>query len=257
VRDSVDKLLPYLSDLLTLWETYLHVGGFPQAVSTWLTTGEVSQAFTDALWDVIYGDAITSVRFTAMQTATLLATLARNLCSPLNVADLARDLDVAQDTAASRLADLADHFLAWPCYRAQGSNARPNAQRKWYFTDPLLARLAALRRTGNEPDLTQLSQQQVAVALLRSLSNGSAVTLADFDAVRYFRASTGAEIDFIGPDLGRIAVESKYTDDRWGREMQTIRASQLFGIIASRSGVEWREDGWVIPAALVALLLGS
>jgi predicted AAA+ superfamily ATPase len=256
-RDRVNHLLPHVADLVPLWETYLRVGGFPQAVAGWLRAGEPERSFVEALWDVVYGDAIRSARFAATQVLTLLASLSRGLCSPLNVADLARDLGVAQTTASERVSDLADHFLVWPCFREQGQTARPSARRKWYFTDPLLARLAALRGAGAEPDLTQLSQQQIGVCLLRNVGAEDAVSLADFDSVMHYRTQTGAEIDYVGPRLGRIVIESKYVDDRWGREMQTIRASGRFGIVASRSGVEWRDDGWVVPTSILALLLGG
>jgi predicted AAA+ superfamily ATPase len=256
-REGVAGLLPYVADLMPLWETYLRIGGFPQAVGAWLKNGDVARNVVDALWDVVYGDAITSVRFAATQAQTFLAFLATNLCAPLNVARLARDVAVAQPTANDRLADLADHFLIWPCHREQSGMARPSAQRKWYFTDPLLARLAALRGVGAEPDLTQLTQQQVGLALLRNIGAQDAVSLADFDSVLFHRTSTGAEIDFVGQWMGDIAVESKYVDDRWAREMQTLRATRWFGILASRSGVDWRDDGWVIPAPLFAVLLGG
>jgi predicted AAA+ superfamily ATPase len=256
-RAKADALLPYLADLVPLWETYLRIGGFPQAVAGWQRSGDVERSFVDTLWDVVHGDAITSARFAATQTQHLLTALARNICSPMNVSDLARNLDVAQATANERLGDLADHFLIWPCYREQGQAARPAAQRKWYFTDPLLARLAALRGNGREPDLTQLSEQQVGLCLLRNVGADDAVSLADFDSVLHHRTATRAEIDFVGARLGTVAVESKYVDDGWSREMQTVRASPWFGIVASRSGVDWRSDGWVIPAPILALILGG
>lgn len=256
-REQINELLPYLSDLVTLWETYLRIGGFPQAVAGWLRSGDVERPFIDTLWDVVYGDAITAARFAATQTFTLLNRLARNLCSPLNVSDLARDLDVGQPTAAERLTDLADHFLTWPCYRAQGGLPRPAAQRKWYFVDPAVARLAAARYGGYEPDLTQLNEQQVGLSLLRAVNAGEAASLAEFDAVLHHRTAAGAEIDFVGSALGGVAVESKYVDDRWGRELRTIAASPWFGVVASRSGVDWRDDGWVVPAPVLALLLGG
>jgi hypothetical protein len=59
----VGDLLPYLADPVALWETYLRIGGFPQAVTGWLRSGAPERPFTDALWDVIHGDAITSARF--------------------------------------------------------------------------------------------------------------------------------------------------------------------------------------------------
>ena len=256
-RGVVGLLLPYLNELVPLWETYLRVGGFPQAVADWQRRGEPSRAFIEALWDVVHGDAITSARFAASQTQTLLGNLAQSLCSPVNVSHLARDLGVAQSTANDRLADLADHFLIWPCYKAHNGVARVAAQRKWYFTDPLLARLAGLRNGSAEPDLTVLSEQQIGLCLLRNVGAEDAISLADFDSVLYHRTPTDAEIDFVGPAMGDIAVESKYVDDRWSRAMQTLRSSRWFGILASRSGLDWRTDGWVIPAPILALILGG
>jgi hypothetical protein len=95
------------------------------------------------------------------------------------------------------------------------------------------------------------------VALLRSVGAEDAVSLADYDAVLHYRSATQAEIDFVGPRFGNVAVESKYVDDRWGRELQTISHSRWFGVIASRSGTDWRDPGWIIPAPILAILLGS
>jgi predicted AAA+ superfamily ATPase len=256
-REQVDALLPFLGDLVPLWETYLRVGGFPQAVSGWRREGDAGRAFVEALWDVVHGDAITAERFAATQTQTLLATISKNLCSAMNVSDLASDLGVAHQTANQRLADLADHFLIWPCYREQAGVARAASQRKWFFTDPLLARLAAIRNGYAEPDLTTLTEQQIGLCLLRNVGAEDAISLADFDSVLHHRTSTGTEIDFVGAAMGEIAVECKYVDDRWGRETQTLRASRWFGIVASRSGVEWGERTWVIPSPILALILGG
>lgn len=108
-----------------------------------------------------------------------------------------------------------------------------------------------------EPDFTQLSQQQVGVALLRNLNAGAAVDIADFDALMYHRSASRSEIDFVGRGLRQVAIESKYTDDAFGRAAQTIQASQWQGIIASRSAVVWGETADVLPAPFVALLLGA
>jgi predicted AAA+ superfamily ATPase len=255
VRAKVDALLPFIADLVPLWETYLRIGGFPQAVSAWRTTGDLDRPIIDAIWDVVYGDAIADARLSAAQTLTLLSRLVVNLCSPLNMSGLARDIDVSQATARQRLADLTEAFLVWPCHQEQGLLPKLNAQSKWYFVDPLIARLAALRGFGREPDLTQLSEQQLGMALLRSVGAGAATEIADYDAVLCYRSATNAEIDFVGRPLG-VAVESKYADDISGRVAQTIRASNWKGIVGSRSVLEWGDHVDVMPTALMVLLLG-
>jgi predicted AAA+ superfamily ATPase len=268
VQALVRDLIPFLGELVPLWETYLRVGGFPQAVTAWRRSGEPGRGLVEALWDVVHGDAISSARFAATQTQALLSGLARGLCNPLNVANLARDLAVTPVTAGERLADLADHFLIWPCYKVADGHRRDHgpgpplvpwvaAQRKWYFTDPLLARLASLRSGEQDLDLTLLSEQQIGLCLLRNVGAEDAISLADFDSVLYYRSATDSEIDFVGSSLGEIAVESKYVDDRWIRALQTIHASPWFGIVASRSGLEWRDDAWVLPAPILALVLGG
>jgi predicted AAA+ superfamily ATPase len=258
LREHVGPLLPYLNDLVALWEVYLRVGGFPQAVAAWRMTGDVDPSFTDTMWDVVYGDAITGARLSAPQTATLLSRLTASLCSPLNMSGLARDIDVAHTTAKERLSNLAESFLTWPCHREQGLTPKLNAQTKWYFTDPVLARLAALRGRGAEPDLTHLNEQQLGLALLRALDATAIGAIDDHDALLYYRSSTGSEIDFVGRRLGSIAIESKYVDDgRWGRTEQTFKATPWSGIVASRSIVQWEARISVIPAALLALLLGG
>lgn len=258
LRMRVADLLPYLSDLVGLWEAYLRVGGFPQAVAGWRSAGDVDPGFLQAMWDVIYGGAINAERFSSPQTATMLAGLARNLCSPLNVSDLARDLDAGHGAAKSRLADLAETFLIWPCHREQGMLPKLSAQSKWYFTDPAIARLAATRGYGREPDLTQLNEQQIGVALLRALDATATGPVDDYSSLLYYRHSSGSEIDFVGRGLGPIAVEGKYVDDgRWGRVRQTFQAARWHGILASRSAIRWEDTISVLPAPVLALLIGS
>lgn len=258
LRPLAGSLLPYLNDLVGLWEAYLRVGGFPQAVSGWRTTGDIEPAFTQAVWDIVYGGAINAERFSAPQTLTMLAELATNLCSPLNVSDLARDVDAGFAAVKTRLADLAESFLLWPCHREQGLLPKLNAQTKWYFTDPVLARLGALRGHGREPDLTQLSEQQLGLALLRALDATAVGTVDEYSSLMYYRHSTGTEIDFVGRGLGKAAAESKYTDDdRWGRTRQTFAATPWHGIVASRSATHWEDGISVLPTPLLVLLLGG
>ena len=93
------------------------------------------------------------------------------------------------------------------------------------------------------------------MALLRNLERHKPTGLTAYDRLLYYRSATGAEIDFVGKDLAGLAVECKYVDDRWGREMQTIAASPWFGVMATRSGADERPEGLAVPSPILSLLL--
>lgn len=257
--DAVEELLPWLDEIASLWELYLRIGGFPQAVAGYLSDGDVDPVFVGDLWDVIHGDALRRENFSSAQSTRLLRRLARNLASPANMTALAEDIGVgSHSTASRRVKDLVDSYCAWPCHR-QGDGGLPNlaAQAKVYFADPLLARLPHLRDGQPEPHPSQLSEQQLGLALALNLAAGDSGRFADFSAVMYARSATGKEVDFCGRRLGSVAFEAKYTDRSLARESQTIRA--MFGgrgVLATRAQVGGIDGVRALPAGVIALLLG-
>jgi len=260
-EEAVDELLPWLDDLASLWEVHCRVGGFPRAVAGYLRDGEVEAAFANGLWDVVHGDALAGDGFSAAQSLQLLRKLASDLASPVNMTSVAEDLGVgSHHTAARRVRALVDAYLVWPCHR-RGERWMPNlrAQTKYYFTDPLLTRLAHLRADHlPEPDVSRISEQQLGLALVRRAASGDPGRYADFAHVMYARSSTGAEVDFCGEPLGPVAFEGKYTDASVARESQTMRT--MFGgrgILATRAKLGRIGEARAIPAALVAYLLGG
>lgn len=255
-----DDLAPWTEDLVRAWETYLAVGGYPQAVTHHLRAPEAGPdpSLVDALWDVIQGEAFARAGLAHVQAHALLRGIARSLGSSLAVSALARDADVAPPTAAARLEDLRRAFLCWPVHREQGLAPKPRSQGKWYFGDPLVARLAALRGAGRAPDVTALSEEQIGVALLRSLERESPGAAARHDQLLHHRSATGAEIDFVAAQFGAVCVESKYVDAGWGRALQTARASPWpRSIVATRAGVGRQADSWALPSGMLAVLLGG
>ena len=144
--------------------------------------------------------------------------------------------------------------MVWPCYQEDALRPKLNAQAKFYFTDPVYARLEVDRA----PDASVLSEQQLGIALWRSFERDQAGSYLGFDRVLYHRSRTRREIDFVGPDLGGWAIESKYVDGRWRRDAQTLRASGWRGIVATRSELNLDDpEVAAIPVALLAWLLDS
>jgi uncharacterized protein len=259
IEALVSRYRPWIPGLIQAWDRYLRVGGYPQAVAAEITDpgSAGGSILREALWDVIHGDAFGGAGLTQTQTQVLLRSMTSSLGSLFSVHGMATAVGVHHSTAQSRLDALRRAFLAFPVHREDGLAPRPRSQSKWYFTDPRLARLASEFGAGHPPAPSALSEQQVAVTLLRALEDDSPGAAVRHDRLLYYRSRTGAEIDFVSAAFPPTCVESKFVDRAWGRAFQTIQASgRSTGIVATRSGTKRHEGGWALPAGLLAFLLG-
>lgn len=262
---AIWELEPWAGSLDGAWQLFLDVGGFPRAVGEFVAHGAVNVGFIQGLWDVVSGDAIRAATMSDTDVAALLDRLAENLTTPINVSRVAADVGLAgHQSALDRINDLVAAFLAWRCHRIKKDRPNTAAQRKLYFVDPLVAQLAHRRNPSScpAPDISRLNEQQVGLALARAVAFEDPASFVQADRVMYERTGTDAEIDFVGPEL-EVPFECKYTDSRWRREAQTIRARYGRGIMATRSPlvVGKDDDGndhpvWAVPSAIVAWLLG-
>jgi predicted AAA+ superfamily ATPase len=253
------ELLPWLNPLLSTWELYLRVGGFPRAVSDQLASGEVQDDFIRALWDVTAGEAVRGAGTTPAQVQAMLGRLTRSLSSPLAVESLRKDMGVdSPHTAKARLQDLVFAYLAWPCHQRNGNGPKLSAQSKYYFTDPLMARLAPLRSAGTLPeaDVSMVGEQQLGLELLRNMEREQPGSYAHFSDVMYQKTAS-KEVDFCGPRLGRLGFEGKYVDSGWRREARTVRAAFGAGVLATRGLLDTSGDVWAVPAPFIAWMLND
>jgi predicted AAA+ superfamily ATPase len=258
--DAIYDLEPWMAWLDDAWQLFLEVGGFPRAVASFIHDGAVEPGFVAGIWDVLKGDALRSTSMSEAGVAVLLDRLVQNLGSPINARAVATDVGLRDgDRVNDRIAALTSSFFAWRCYRLRGELPNTAAQRKLYFVDPLFAQLAHRHNPHfTEPDVTQLSEQQLGLTLVRAATRSDPAAFLDSDRVMYERAKSGAEIDFVGPDLG-VPFESKYTNASWRREARTIRARYGSGVIATRTpfAVGGDEEVWAVPVGIVAWLLAS
>lgn len=252
---AVRELAPWLDGLVGLWETYLQVGGFPRAVARYVTHREDDAGLLRSLLDVIHGDAFRNADWSRTQASAFLDRLAAGLGSPVNYAAIADELGASTSTVSRRMADLQEAFVAWPAYPDRGLRPNLKAQSKRYFTDPIYTRLTNRARSGERPDLTVLSEQQLGMALLRSIERRRPGSFMEFDQVLYHRTPARKEVDFVGRDFGGVAIESKYVDGRWRREAQTLAASPWRGIVATRTQSEEHDDLTAVPTALLSYLI--
>lgn len=257
---AVVDLSPFFSELDRAWQSYLRIGGFPRAVRDFVESADVSEGFGQALWEVLAGDAFQSTAMSEGEVAAFVERLARGLASPLNASAVARDVGLSDHHRVDdRINSLGFALMAWRCHRARGELPNLRAQEKVYFVDPLLAQLPHLRDGRRSfPDDSQLSEQQLGMALLRSAGGRGPGLLLEASAVMYERTSSGAEIDFVGPGLG-IAFEGKYVDGPWRRAAASVRA-RGGGVFATRTVLDLSERRqekavWAIPAGMLAWLL--
>jgi predicted AAA+ superfamily ATPase len=259
VDSAVNELTPWLDRLLSTWELYLRIGGFPRAVRDHLATGDVREDFLKALWDVTAGEAIRGAGTTPAQVLALLGRITKSLTAPLSVESLRSDMGLGSPhTAKDRLSDLVVAYLAWPCHQRSGTQPRLAAQSKYYFIDPLLARIAVERGHGatSEPDVSALSEQQLGLELLRSLEREQPGSFAQFTGLMYQKTS-GKEVDFTGPRIGALGYEGKYVDKNWRREALTVRSQFGAGVLATRGLIDTSGDVWAVPAPFIAWMLNA
>ena len=121
----------------------------------------------------------------------------------------------------------------------------------------LRAHLAQLGARGLE---LPAHAAQLGMLLLRASGEPGPAGLLEASTLMYERTASGAEIDFVGPEL-EVAFEGKYVDRPWRRAAATIRA-RGGGIFATRTVLDLsdrREENavWAVPAGMLAWMLAS
>jgi hypothetical protein len=110
--------LPWLDDLVRLWEAYLQYGGFPAAVAAARQAQPIPGWFIDDLFAVLYRDAFAFSRLSESQTSALVARLWAGMGSPVNTSRIGADVDVSHDAVARHIGYLRDSYLLWSCPQA-------------------------------------------------------------------------------------------------------------------------------------------
>jgi predicted AAA+ superfamily ATPase len=257
-REAIGESTFWSNELVDAWELYLHIGGFPRAIRDFLQAGDVTDAFTRDLWDVARGEAVRVSSLNDAQLLNLLARLARALCSPINASRLAVDVGLGSHHSVNdRINDLTFASMLWGCHRMADDGApNTNAQRKIYFIDPVVARIASMLHAAYAPpDISQLSEQQIGLSLARTAAMGDADAFLAANRVMFERTAT-SEIDFVGASI-KVPFESKYVERSWKGQSRALSARYGRGIVATRNVLNLDGTVWAVPAAIVAWLLAT
>ena len=260
-RAACQDALVHVGTLVDAFETYLLVGGFPQAVADFRRTAGVSDGFARDLWDVIRSDLLKMGVSRPEQCLRLLERIGASLTGTVALRALGADLDVAHTTVASWLDQLANAYLVMLLFQESGGVADLRKQRKIYPIDPLIARLPRRHSPDAfEPEQSRLAEAALAIAIYRAVEGQAADRFGEPSRLFYYRSSQGAEVDFVVLP-GRRAAESKYVDSATLREARAMTASFGGGLLLTRSAFDLGLDplaGVVaIPAAIFAWLLAQ
>jgi predicted AAA+ superfamily ATPase len=254
-RRYLQPLAVHLDQIALAWERYLSIGGFPRAVADALGRVDVGAATANGLWNILVGDALHVGSMSDRDVKALLQRLVLAMGSPLNVAGIAKTLNIGtRNTVEDRIDRLCASFFAWRAATTHdGATPVQGAQSKLYFIDSLIPRLPSLRdRSLAAPDITCMSEQQLGVCLLRAIARAERFAILDEAALLVRRnPRTGSEIDFVGPLL-QTPIESKYVSQNWRGERRILDEHYGRGILATRDVLDLSENIWAVPAGLVA-----
>lgn len=243
-------------------DLYVQVGGFPAAVRDHMTQGAVSDSTIRMLWEIIAGD-IQESGYDKHSAFRLLERVGVGLESPLAWDAIREAMDVgSHNTAKAYTHLLSESFILLTVFHwGRGGAFEPGRQRKLYFLDPLLARIApTLVPGGRRPNENGLIENVVATSLYAS--GADRLTLADPlpGSVGYWKSSDGRETDFVvpAPEPGtlnaRVPVEVK-GDSKRGISAARLSMRRSFGngIVVTRSIFDQDE----IPALPMGVFLAG
>ena len=254
-RTACQDALVYIGTLVDAFETYLLVGGFPQAIADFRRLGQVSDGFARDLWDVAQGDLRAKGMTQPEQGLRLLERLSASLTGPVVLRSLAAELGVSHPAVGDWIGALADAYLVLVLFQESGGVPDVRKQRKVYPIDPLIVRLPARRSPGAfEPSISQVAEATLAVAIFRAVEGDAIDRFGRPGQLFFHRTSGGGEVDFVVLP-GPLAAESKYIDSASTREARAMVSNFGGGLLLTRSAIDLRPGVTIVPAALFAWLL--
>jgi predicted AAA+ superfamily ATPase len=216
------------------------------------------------LWDIIAGDVRDAGR-DAVATLKLLERVSRSLGTPLSWHSLAQDMGVTQPTARDYVRLLAESFMlivifAWD---PSGKGLSAQKQRKAYFIDPLVARVARLLVAGGAEMAEDPAREAlVATALFRSATERLLQAEPVTGALGFWKSGRGTEVDFVVAERGagastrRLPIEVKGNSaPAIANARRSLSAAFGRGIVVTASVFEPDEPIPAIPAPVLLAAL--
>lgn len=264
---------------------FTETGGFPAAVQDAVTGVDLQEPIASLmlrpvrpetvrmLWDIIAGDVQEAGR-DKTATLKLLERVGFSLGSPVAWDSLRQDMDVGSHNTAKEYTHLLSQafILLTVYFWGAGTAFEPDRQRKLYFIDPLIGRIAkTLMHGARAPKHDGVLENLVAVGLFRAAAETLALADPLPGGIGYWKSSDNREIDFIVPrgnvpddedtmlpKRDRIAVEVKGDNAKHiSAARLSIRRTHGRGVVLTRTVFDWHEDVPAIPVSVFLATLGD
>ena len=260
-RNAYQELIPWLDELVRLWEMYLTYGGFPTSVAAAAQGVPEPLNLVEDLFQVVSADIFKASQLASHTEMALLERLWSSMASPVNLSKIGGEINVSYEVVGRHIGYLRDAFLLWQCPQRDEKRWAPRkrAPTKLYAIDPLIARLPHLRNSSSpDVDPTALTEMQVGLAIIRrAYAEGTAITNDQF--LFHFKTPSRREIDFISECLAGVALEAKYCEGgKWNGDAATVNASAWDGILVTRNVLDTNSNSaWAVPAGILCYLLDT
>jgi predicted AAA+ superfamily ATPase len=263
VRADLREIAFIVDDYDLAWQEFLTCGGFPRAVFEHSRLGAVTVTYARDLMAWLRADVDPDAPVDSVPL--LLEALSARMTSPLNLTSTAQALGYPNRLVFDRrMTRLINSHAAVRCpQRRDLGSIVEGAQAKVYLTDPILTRISSIVSPGmRSPDMTQLSEAAIAVALARSIDGLDEGRWVSEDTIGYARTNSGQEVDLapvrVPSSSGSqmtVPIESKWVDEGFRSGAKTIENKYNRGILATKSVLDLEHPTWAVPAPLLALLL--
>jgi predicted AAA+ superfamily ATPase len=264
-KESFPKLQEFqtfMPQLGRCFEDYLRVGGFPDAINDFISSGKTTPETIDNLSSSIIGD-IEKLGKSKFVTLQVLRKILEILNTPISWEAFARDTEVSANTVKDYIETLAESFFLFVLQHLDLAKQRVSLKKrkKFYPLDPLLYK-AFTQITGVTAGVqeTAVLAEMAIGQLLLSYSSQISEGLYEISDLTYWRSARQKEIDFLlrhEDDL--LPIEVKYQAHITPSDSMTMRKTFKRGIVVSRNTLKWFERNGahvlVIPAALFCYLL--
>jgi predicted AAA+ superfamily ATPase len=254
-----------IQELARALDVYVRVGGFPAAVHDYQLHGRVQPETIAMIWTAIAGEVQRAGR-DQLAALKLMDEVNTSLGTPLKWVDAARSMDVASHTTAKAYATLlAQTFTLMTVFfwDLSGGNLNPQAERKQYFMDPLLAQVATTQIRGARPAPDDgLIENLAAIGLFRSAATQLTQSEPSPGTIAYWRSSNRREIDFLAAVDATVSRAQRFPVEvkgdsvgRLSKARSAISKSFGAGLVTSRTAFDWNPKVPIVPLPVLLAVL--